>query len=100
MQLKSGLRLQSTTDATQVIVVKGTADLDLRCGGQPMVAVGGAVDKQPIDASHTSGTLMGKRYGNEDLGIELLCTTAGEGSLSVGDIPLLVKGAKPLPSSD
>ena len=45
-------------------------------------------------------TLVGKRYADEELGIELLCTRAGEGSLSVGDRPLPVKGAKPLPSSD
>jgi hypothetical protein len=45
-------------------------------------------------------TLTGKRYADEDLGLELLCTKAGEGWLSVGDRPLLVKGAKPLPSSD
>ena len=32
--------------------------------------------------------------------IELLCTKPGAGSLSLGDAALLVKGAKPLPSSD
>lgn len=45
-------------------------------------------------------TLMGKRYADEDLGLELLCTQAGNGGLTVGESPLLVKGAKPLPSSD
>jgi hypothetical protein len=43
---------------------------------------------------------MGKRYEDADLGLELLCTQPGEGALSIGDAPLLVKGAKPLPSSD
>ena len=45
-------------------------------------------------------TLLGKRYADEELGLELLCTQGGDGALAVGDAPLLVKGAKPLPSSD
>jgi hypothetical protein len=46
------------------------------------------------------GTQLGKRYADEALGLELLCTKAGEGSISVGDAILEVKGAKPLPASD
>ena len=45
-------------------------------------------------------TLLGKRYADDELGLELLCTQGGDGALSIGDTPLLVKGAKPLPSSD
>jgi hypothetical protein len=48
----------------------------------------------------TEGTALGKRYAEEDLGIELLCTKAGEGDLFANGSRLLVKGAKPLPSSD
>ena len=43
---------------------------------------------------------MGKRFADEDLGLEVLCTKPGAGSLSVGGTLLQVKGAKPLPSSD
>jgi hypothetical protein len=43
---------------------------------------------------------MGKRYEDAELGLEVLCTQAGDGALSVDEAPLLVKGAKPLPSSD
>ena len=43
---------------------------------------------------------MGKRYSNDELGLEVLCTKAGEGSISVGETLLDVKGAKPLPASD
>ena len=53
-----------------------------------------------LNPAHADGTLLGKRYGDEDLGLEILCTKAGEGSLSIGNVPLPVKGAKPLPSSD
>jgi hypothetical protein len=43
---------------------------------------------------------MGKRYADADATIELLCTKPGEGSLSIGDVPVPTKDAKPLPSSD
>jgi hypothetical protein len=46
------------------------------------------------------GTEIGKRYGNDDLGLELLCTNAGSASISVGSEKLAIKVAKPLPSSD
>jgi hypothetical protein len=100
MQLKSGLRLQSVTCDTQVIVVRGSGDVDLRCGGQPLVPAGGAVDKVAPAAGFDTGTLMGKRYGDEESGLEILCTKPGAGSLSVGDVALPEKGAKALPSSD
>ena len=60
--------------------------------------------RRPPAAASTRRTVrarsIGKRYGDEDLGIELLCTKAGEGSLSIGDERLHLKDAKPLPSSD
>jgi hypothetical protein len=100
VQLKPGTRLESVTCTTQVVVVKAPPDdVDLRCGGAPMQEVGAGGARQPI-AAPGDPTLVGKRYADEDLGLELLCTQAGEGSLSVADRPLLVKGAKPLPSSD
>ena len=46
------------------------------------------------------GTQLGKRYADEELGLEILCTKGGDGSLSVGETVLDVKGAKPLPASD
>jgi hypothetical protein len=102
VQLKPGTRLKSTTSTTEVIVVKSpSSDVDLRCGGQPMVAYADAVvaGAQP-DPAHAAGTSLGKRYADAESGLEVLCTKAGESSLSLGDEPLLVKDAKPLPSSD
>ena len=100
MQLRPGMRLESATSDTEVVVVKvptGT-DLDIRCGGIAMVEPGTA-DKVPATVEGEP-TLTGKRYASEELGLELLCSKGGGGALSVGDEPLLVKGAKPLPSSD
>jgi len=54
-----------------------------------------------IDPKHEGGTQIGKRYADEELGLEVLCTKGGKGSLSLGgDEPLEVKAAKPLPASD
>ena len=43
MELKPGLRLESATDDTNVVVVKGKGEFDLRCGGAPMREIGQAV---------------------------------------------------------
>jgi hypothetical protein len=43
---------------------------------------------------------MGKRYANEEAGLEVLVTKAGSGTLSVGAVVLPLKDAKALPSSD
>lgn len=109
MELKPGLRLESATCDTQVVVVKAprdAGDVDLRCGGEPMRELGTSADRlqiaggdgTPGGAAHP--TLLGKRYEDAGLGVEVLCTQGGAGSLTIGDAPLLVKGAKPLPSSD
>jgi len=100
MQLKPGARLESATCDAQVVVVKAPGgEVDVRCGGEPMRELGTGGDRAPI-TTQGEPALLGKRYADEELGLELLCTHAGDGSLSVGDAPLLVKGAKPLPSSD
>jgi hypothetical protein len=65
-----------------------------------MVAPGGNAERvAPVDG-FDSGTLMGKRYGSEELGIELLCSKPGTGALSLGEVLIPLKDAKPLPSSD
>ena len=52
------------------------------------------------DPSLSGGTLLGKRYADEASGLELLCTKAGAGTLTLDGSALEVKSAKPLPSSD
>lgn len=102
MELRAGMRLESATSDTQVVVVKAprdVTDLDVRCGGEPMRLLGAGGDRLPI-CSDGEPALLGKRYADDDLGLELLCSQGGDGALTVGDQPLQVKGAKPLPSSD
>jgi hypothetical protein len=101
MQVRAGQRLKSTTCDTEVVVVRAPdGDVDVRCGGEPMVALDDDAPKGSVQAGFDEGTLLGKRYASEDDGIELLCTKAGKGSLALGTTPVPRKDAKPLPSSD
>jgi hypothetical protein len=102
MPLKAGSRLKSAVCETEVIAVRAPGvDVDLRCGGAPMIEFeADAPSGGAISPDHHAGTQLGKRYADETTGIELLCTKPGEGSLSVGDVPLPLKEAKPLPASD
>ena len=101
-ELKPGARFRSAVCTTEVIVVRSPGgELDLRCGGHPLVALGqdppvGLELKPGMDA----GSAIGKRYTDEAGTLELLCTKAGQGTLSTGDVALQLKDAKPLPSSD
>ena len=72
---------------------------DLRCGGAPMVALDAEKTPAEIDPKFADGNVMGKRYVDE-AGAEVLVTKAGQGTLSVGESPLSLKEAKPLPASD
>jgi hypothetical protein len=101
VDLKPGTRLRSAVCATEVIVVKApTTPVDLDCGGAPMVAAGTDAPGGAVDPARAEGTLLGKRYVHEAAGLEVLCTKAGDGSLSIGGELLPQKDAKPLPSSD
>lgn len=103
MKLRAGQQIASTVDATTMIVVRAPADeVVLTCGGVEMIdpkkpseGAGGV-----MDPALASGTLMGKRYADDGLGIELLCTKAGTGTVAVNGTPLELKQAKPLPASD
>ena len=100
MEVKAGTRIRSSVCATELMVIQcPEGDLDLRCGGAPVVAHGEDASGQ-VDPGFKDGTQIGKRYVNEAGDLELLCTKPGEGTLSQGDTALSLKEAKPLPSSD
>jgi len=102
VRLKPGLRLRSQVCSTEVIVVRGSAEVDVTCGGKPLASVTETVQPGSAPAPGLDGgSVLGKRYVIEgDASVELLCTKPGDGSLAVGDTPLVLKDAKPLPSSD
>ena len=98
--LKAGTRLKSAVCSTEVMVVAAPkAEVELTCGGAPLIAMGEA-GGGTLAADARGGTQIGKRYVNEAGDLEVLCTKPGEGTLAVGGVPLEIKGAKPLPSSD
>lgn len=99
---KPGTRFRSATGDVEVIVIRaGTAETDLRCGGHAMLA---ASDPLPEgirpEPGFDGGTQMGKRYTDATGDLELLCTKGGGAALSLGDVLLHLRDAKPLPSSD
>ena len=98
--LKPGSRFTSSVCGTQVIVVKGAGEVDLRCGGAPVVPAGTDAGDGVLEEGASGGTLMGKRYVDADETVEVLCTRPGDGSLGVGDTLLDLKDAKPHPASD
>ena len=101
IELRPGDRFHSAVCSTEVVVVKApSGQVDLRCGGEPMLGAGqDATNGASLSPEHSSGSLIGKRY-TDGAELELLCSKAGDGSLAVGDTDLELKGAKPLPSSD
>jgi hypothetical protein len=100
--LKPGTRLTSPVGDVEVIVIKApSSEIDLRCGGKPMLLLNaerpaGATAEPGFD----QGTQIGKRYVDESMDLEVLCTKGGPSSLSIGETLLQIKEAKPLPSSD
>ncbi|MGD9798216.1 MAG: hypothetical protein AB7O29_09495 [Acidimicrobiia bacterium] len=101
MPLKVGSRLKSAVCTTEVMVVRAPADdVALTCGGAPMTAPGEEGGGATLDPEQAGGAQLGKRYADEDLGLEVLVTKAGDGTLCVNGAVLELKGAKGLPASD
>lgn len=102
MELRPGTRLRSVTSESEVVVVRApTEDVAIGCGGSPMVPAGAEVAPTSTpQPGLDEPTLLGKRYADDDAGLELLCTKAGVGTLTCAGRIMLLKDAKPLPSSD
>ncbi len=101
-KLTAGLRLRSAVCTTEVMVVAAREpDLELTCGGAPLLEMGAPKPSGvTIAEGAAGGTQLGKRYVDAAGSLELLCIKPGQGSLAARGEPLRVKGAKPLPSSD
>ncbi len=100
--LKAESRWRSAVCDTEVVVVRAPSEpAQLECGGTSMLPVGSDPEHgSSPDPRWSDGTLIGKRYELGAPAIEILCTKAGAGSLSIGGVPLTVKGSEPLPASD
>ena len=101
--LRTGARLRSQVDSTEIIVVRAPArPVSLTCGGHPMIDVKAEPDAGlTLNAAQAEGSPVGKRFTlEEDPALEVLVTKGGDGSLAEGGVLLIVKEAKQLPSSD
>jgi len=101
-KLKTGTRIKSAVCATEAMVIAAPdADIEVTCGGAPVIDIGAdAPAGVALDPEAAKGTALGKRYVNAAGDLELLCTKPGEGSLGANGELLVLKEAKPLPSSD
>lgn len=100
-QIKPGIRIKSAVCATELMVIQAPAgDVDVRCGGAPMLDIKADKPGAAIDPNLKAGSQIGKRYVDAAGTIELLCTKPGEGTIALGSTPLVLKEAKPLPASD
>ena len=96
-----GSRLYSAVCSTEVMVIRSPADeVTITCGGAPMSTSVEGSGSGALVEGHEGGTLVGKRYGDELSGLELLCTKGGDGSLGCDGRELAPQAAKALPSSD
>jgi len=101
VNLKPGLRLSSRVCGAEIVVIKGSGEHALECGGAPTVPVGDPSAHQGgVEVDLSGGTLLGKRYTDDDGAVEILCTKPGEGTLTYDGQVLTLKETKPLPASD
>jgi hypothetical protein len=102
MKLRPGQQFASCVDSVKMIVIRAPGDdVVLTCGGVEMVDPQQVpVPEKSPDPAWQGSVLIGKRYADEELGIELLCTKGGSGTVAVNGVLLPIKDAKPLPASD
>ena len=100
--LKVGARLACPDCPTEVVVTKATeTTATVTCGGSGLVSLDGERGHAGHTGDHPGEAgQLGKRYVDDEAGVELLCTKPGTGSLGCDGRPLTLKAAKPLPSSD
>jgi hypothetical protein len=92
MLITPGQKLRSEASTAQLIVIRAPGgDVELTCAGAALSAEAVALD---------ADLLVGKRYGDPDDTVELLCTAAGSGPLAINGVELAERAAKSLPSSD
>lgn len=102
--MKTGQQLKSVVCSTKVIVLRKPNDdaAVLSCGGQPMIDAASDAPPSPQseDEALLGGTVIGKRYGEAESGVQVLCVAAGDGTLAINGHPLETEAVKQLPSSD
>jgi hypothetical protein len=103
VHLKPGSRCRSQVGSTEIIVIRcDVDDVALTCGGQPMVELDApsTASQLKVVPGFDGASSLGKRYEDGAGQLEVLVTRGGLHLLGIGRTPLIIKDAKPLPSSD
>jgi hypothetical protein len=102
MDLKPGSRWKSAVCDAQIVVVRPPkAAGELQCGGAAVVPIDDpAPPTGAVDPGFADSVAIGKRYVDEESGLEVLGAKPGKGSLAFNGTAMTIKGAKPLPASD
>lgn len=102
MDLKPGSRWRSTVCDVELVVIRPPkSPATLECGGYQVIPHGEAPPEgRTIAEDFAGGSQAGKRYADDETGLEVLCTKAGAGTLTIGGRPIGAKEAKKLPASD
>jgi len=82
------------------VVRAAAADVDLRCCAAPLRDRSRTAGGAPASDAASESTQLGKRYVDDEAGVELLCTKAGGGPLTCDGRPMGIKAPKALPASD
>lgn len=102
MDIKPGSRWKSAVCSAELVVVRPPSSAGLlACGGAEVVPHGSeSAAGGDVHPDFAEGVLIGKRYTDEQTGLEVLVAKPGKGSLSFDRRPMTLKDAKPLPASD
>ena len=99
--VKVGSRLACPDCPTELVVTRAAAtSVELACSGSGLVELEGTRPQGGHSGTADDAPQLGKRYVDDEAGLELLCTKPGTGELTCDGRPLALKAAKPLPSSD
>ncbi|MDE0242915.1 MAG: hypothetical protein OXQ84_22380 [bacterium] len=82
-----------------MIITAPSEDVEIKCGGEPM-SQGEDGNGGSVHQDHADGSVIGKRYTNDEGSLEVLCVKAGEGSLWASGAAMKVKDATKLPKTD
>src|ERR1700690_1199429 len=102
LTLKPGVRLACGACPTEVVVVRAVdRPVSVACGTDALIELSEVpAERPPVGGGADTLVVLGKRYIDADGTIELLCTKAGAGPLICDGEALVIRGTKPLPSSD
>jgi|SRR5271154_2670523 len=94
---------KSPVSIPEVVIVRpAKTALKLECGGHPMIVTNEErLSGLGVSMDDSASLFMGKRcYFDGELGLEVLASKAGAGSLSLHGRVLLIEAANALSSSD